>query len=94
MLMLCGVLAFGQSRVVSGKVTDATGKAVPFASVVIKGGGGVQTDVNGEYSIRVNPGDVLQISQSQYELIEIPVGSLSNISTSLQLKNNTIAEVI
>jgi TonB-linked SusC/RagA family outer membrane protein len=94
MLMLCGVLAFGQSRVVSGKVTDATGKAVPFASVVIKGGGGVQTDVNGEYSIRVNPGDVLQISQSQYDLIEIPVGSLSNISTSLQLKDNTIAEVV
>jgi len=94
MLMLCGVLAFGQSRVVSGKVTDATGKAVPFASVVIKGGGGVQTDVNGEYSIRVNPGDVLQLSQSQYEMIEIPVGSLSNISTTLQLKDNTIAEVI
>lgn len=94
MLMLCGVLAFGQSRVVSGKVTDATGKPVPFASVVIKGGGGVQTDVNGEYSIRVNPGDVLQISQSQFELIEIPVGALSNISTTLQLKDNTIAEVI
>jgi TonB-linked SusC/RagA family outer membrane protein len=94
MLMLCGVLAFGQSRVVSGKVTDATGKAVPFASVIIKGGGGVQTDVNGEYSIRVNPGDVLQISQSQFELVEIPVGALSNISTTLQLKNNTIAEVV
>lgn len=94
MLMLCGVLAFGQSRVVSGKVTDANGKPVPFASVVIRGGGGVQTDVNGEYSIKVNPGDVLLISQTSYTAIEIPVGSLTNISTTLQLKTGDLTEVI
>ena len=94
MMMLCGLLSFAQSRVVSGRVSDADGKPVPFASVVIKGGGGVQTDVNGEYSIRVNAGDVLQISQTSYNMVEIPVGSLTNITTSLQLKENTITEVI
>ena len=94
MMMLCGVLAFAQSRVVSGKVTDANGKPVPFASVVIRGGSGVQTDVNGEYSIRVNSGDVLQISQTSYTAIEIPVGSLSNISSTLQLKSGDLTEVI
>ena len=94
MMMLCGVLAFAQSRVVSGKVTDANGKPVPFASVVIRGGSGVQTDVNGEYSIRVNSGDVLQISQTSYSAIEIPVGSLNNISSTLQLKSGDLTEVI
>ncbi|HMJ47774.1 MAG TPA: SusC/RagA family TonB-linked outer membrane protein [Ferruginibacter sp.] len=95
MLMLCGVLAFAQSRVVSGKVTDASGKPVPFASVLIKGGrAGVQTDANGEFTIRVNSGDVLQISQASYNAVDIPVGSLNSITASLNLKDNTIPEVI
>lgn len=94
MLMLCGVFAFAQSRVVTGTVTDANGKPVPFASVVVKGGGGVQTDANGNFSIRVNPGDVLQVSGTAYTMVEIPVGSLTTVNTSLQLKDNTIAEVV
>ena len=94
-LMLSGVLAFAQNRVVTGKVTDVSGKPVPFASVLVKGNRtGVQSDVNGEYSIRVNPGDVLVISQLNYDIVEIPVGSLNNITTSLELKSNTIKEVI
>ncbi len=94
MMMLVSVLSFAQSRVVTGKVVDASGKPVPFASVVVRGGGGVQTDANGEYQIRVNPGDVLLISQTSYEEVSIPVGSLSNINTTLKLKDNTIAEVV
>lgn len=94
MMMLCTVLSFAQSRLVTGKVVDANGRPVPFASVVIKGGGGVQADVNGEYSIRVNPGDVLQISQAAFDLVEIPVGSMTNIVTTLNQKNNTMTEVV
>ena len=94
-LMLCGVLASAQTRVVSGKVTDNNGKPVPFASVSIKNKGtGVTTDVNGEYSIKVNQGDVLQISQLNYGVVEIPVGSMNNISTALELKTGLIKEVI
>lgn len=95
MLMLCGLLAFAQSRVVTGTVYDASGKPVPFASVVIKNGtGGVQTNVNGEYSIKVNKGDVLVISGTAFQAVDIPVGSLNTITTVLQLKDNTIEEVI
>ncbi len=94
MMMLCSVLSFAQSRVVSGTVTDASGKPVPFASVVIKGGGGVQADADGRYSIRVNPGETLQISSLNYDAIEVPVGSLTTINATLKLKENTIAEVV
>ncbi len=95
MLMLCGVLAFAQSRVVTGKVIDNNGKPVPFASVLVKGATvGVQTNVDGEYSIRVNKGDVLQISQLNYGAVDVPVGSLAQLTTSLELKANTIKEVI
>jgi len=94
MMMLSAVVSFAQSRLVTGRVSDESGKPVPFASVVIKNGGGVQSDVNGEYSIRVNPGDILQISGTNYDLVEIPVGSLTNITTVLKLKDNTMSEVV
>ena len=55
MLMLCGVLAFAQNRVVSGKVTDKDGNAVPFATVKIKDKStGVSADATGAFSIKVN----------------------------------------
>ncbi|RZL14329.1 MAG: hypothetical protein EOO89_16260, partial [Pedobacter sp.] len=94
MMMLCTVLSFAQSRVVSGTVTDPAGKPVAFASVSTKGGGGVQADANGSYSIRVNPGDFLVISGTGYDPIEVPVGSLTTINATLKLKDNTIAEVV
>ncbi len=95
-LMLSGVLAYAQTRIVSGKVVDNTGKAVPFASVVVQGSkAGAQTDVNGEYSIRVKTGDVLKISSTDYEAALVNItGSTSAITTELTLKANTIKEVI
>jgi TonB-linked SusC/RagA family outer membrane protein len=95
MLMLYGALAFAQSRVVSGKVTDNAGKPVPYASVTIKGGKtGVQSDINGEFSIRVNAGDVLEISQASYEAQLVPVGTTSGISATLSPRANAVQEVI
>ncbi|MFZ1530260.1 MAG: SusC/RagA family TonB-linked outer membrane protein [Ferruginibacter sp.] len=93
-LMLSAVLAFAQNRVVTGKVTDANGKPVPFASVVVKGGGGVQADANGEYSIKVAPNDVLVISGTGLQQVEVPVGSMTYIDTRLQLRENTLQEVV
>jgi len=95
-LMLSGVLAFSQTRVVTGRVVDNTGKAVPFASVLVQGSKtGAQTDVNGEYSIRVKTGDVLQISSTNFEVATVNItGTTSAITTELVLKANTIKEVI
>ena len=57
MLMLSGVLAFSQGRVITGIVNDAAGKPVPFASVLIKGtGAGTQTDANGQFTLKVKIG--------------------------------------
>jgi hypothetical protein len=48
MLMLCGVFAFAQTRVVTGRVADKEGNPIPFASVKIKGAKtGVAADANG-----------------------------------------------
>jgi len=96
LLMLTGVFSFAQTRVVTGRVVDNTGKAVPFASVLIQGSkSGEQTDVNGEYSIRVKTGDILNISSANYESAAVSItASTSVITTVLTLKVNTIKEVI
>jgi TonB-linked SusC/RagA family outer membrane protein len=95
-LMLSGVLAFAQTRVVTGKVVDDAGKAVPFASVLVQGSNtGTRTDVNGEYSIRVKTGDVLQISSTDFEAAAVAINaSTTTLTTELTLKANTIKEVI
>ncbi len=85
MLMLCGVLAFSQSRVVTGKVTDADGNPVSFASVKVKNSKtGVSADANGAYSIRISPGDVLLISGTSFKETEVPVGTQNVLSTILE----------
>ncbi|MFZ4058472.1 MAG: SusC/RagA family TonB-linked outer membrane protein [Ferruginibacter sp.] len=94
MLMLCGVLAFAQSRVVSGKVTDKDGNVVPFASVKIKGSKtGAQADANGAYTIKVKDGDVLEISATSFKSVEAVVGGQSIIITSLE-KTGALTEVV
>jgi TonB-linked SusC/RagA family outer membrane protein len=94
MLMLCGVLAFAQNRVVSGKVTDKDGNAVPFATVKVKGTKtGLSADATGAYSLKVKDGDVLEISGSGFKPIEVPVGTSTVLSTSLE-RNSDLKEVV
>lgn len=96
MLMLCGVLAFAQSRVVTGKVTDIDGNPVSFASVKVKGTStGVSADANGNYSLRVNPNDVLVISGASFKTTEVPVGTQNVLNTVLETGGTTeLKEVV
>lgn len=95
MLMLCGVFAFAQTRVVSGKVTDkSSGSPVPFASVKVKGTRlGLSADATGAFSIKVKDGDVLEISGSGFKTLEVPVGSSTVLNISLE-GNSELKEVV
>ncbi len=94
--MLCGVLAFAQSRVVTGKVTDIDGNPISFASVKVKGTStGVSADANGAYSIKVNPNAILEISGASFKTIEVPVGTQNVLNTVLEKGAGTdIKEVV
>ena len=94
--MLCGVLAFAQSRVVSGKVTDTNGNPVSFATITVKGSKtGLSADANGAYSIKVNTGDVLVISGASFKTTEVPVGTQNVLNSVLERGTTTdIKEVV
>jgi len=78
-LMLSGMLASAQSRVLSGQVRDIPGEPVKFATVTEKGTkNAVQTDANGNFSIKVSgPSSKLVVSSVGYDDQEItPSGNI------------------
>jgi len=84
-LVFFSLLTFAQSRNVSGSVTNAEGKPVPFASVSLKGAKtGVTADADGKFSLKNIPiGSLLIITSVGYDNKEIVVGSSENINVSL-----------
>lgn len=86
-------LSFAQEKTVTGVVSDATGP-IPGANVVIKGTSrGVQTDMDGRYSISAKQGDVLVFSFVGMEDYQATVGASNTINATLQ-EGLQITEVV
>ena len=85
-LMVC-LFALTQvyaQRYVSGKITDDTGEALPGVNVVIKGTAtGATTDLDGNYRLQVNDGDILVYSFVGFETQEIDVGTRTIIDVTM-----------
>jgi TonB-linked SusC/RagA family outer membrane protein len=93
--MLTGVLAFSQTRTVTGKVTDADGNAIPFATIKVKGSpNGTSADANGIYSLKAKNSDVLIISGTGYTAADIEVGSQNSIGIALKKGKDALVEVV
>ena len=61
-LMLCGTSVFAQTEV-RGKVTDATGQALPGVAVMVPGTtNGTMTTMDGSYSLTVKQGETINFS--------------------------------
>ncbi|QXD16586.1 TonB-dependent receptor [Rhodocaloribacter litoris] len=95
-LMLCCVsLAFAQ-RTITGTVTDAdSGLPLPGVNIAIKGTmTGTTTDINGQYRIQANQGDVLVFSFVGYLTQEVPVGTQDVIDVALAVDEVLLDEVV
>lgn len=87
--------AVEQGRTVSGKVTDENGEAIPGVNIVIKGSTtGTITDMDGNYSINVNDGDILVFSYIGYTAEEIPVNNQLALNVSLVPDLQELQEVV
>lgn len=84
MMMLSATLSFGQARVVTGRVTDATGAPVSGASVTVVGTNqGTSTDANGNFRISVPVNGSIEVSGVGYTLQRLNTQSLSSLNVSL-----------
>ncbi len=82
--LFCGLIlslgAFAQQITVNGHVKDATGEDVIGATVRIVGqDGGTVTDFDGNFSLKANPGDKIEISFIGYENVVVDAAANMNI---------------
>jgi TonB-linked SusC/RagA family outer membrane protein len=89
MLMLFSILTFAQQKTLSGKVTDAQGQPVPFASIHVKGSrGGVSADADGNFSIKVGPGVTIIVTGVGIAPKEVPVGDQTTLVIEVSRKGS------
>lgn len=95
MLVLCAILAFAQSKEITGKVIDASGSPISGATIKIKGTNtGTSADMNGEFHITIGAKKVLVISSVGYESQEITIGSQSTVNVRLTQESKSLSEVV
>jgi TonB-linked SusC/RagA family outer membrane protein len=83
-------VAMAQMRSISGKVTDAAGKPVDGASVLVKGSGkGTSADAAGNFVINAATGNVLVVSALNYVSIEVTVGTGNTVNVVLKAAETT-----
>src|SRR5690606_22849823 len=85
-----------ESITVKGVVHDAeTGETVPGVTVQVKGTtSGTQTDMDGNYSIQVNPTATLVFSFISYGTQEIPVNNQQQIDVELVTSTQELEQVV
>jgi TonB-linked SusC/RagA family outer membrane protein len=94
LLVLLGMPAFTQNKLVSGKITDSSGAPISGASIVISGSTrGASTDAKGEFHLSVAPGDkTMVISAIGYATRRVPIEGASLIL--LTATNSNLNEVV
>ncbi|MDO6429719.1 TonB-dependent receptor [Flavitalea sp. BT771] len=93
-LVLSSVLAFAQTKLITGRVTDQQGQPVPFSTIRVKGTKkGVSADADGNYSIRASIGETLIVSGAGIELKEATVGA-GSVDITVARKNASLTEVV
>ena len=78
---------------VSGRILDSSGQPVPGASVIEKGTtNGVNTDIDGKFTISVKSGSSLEVSCIGYETVS--VAASENLSVTLREDTQFLDEVV
>ncbi len=86
---------FAQNKTVTGTITDDQGIPLPGVNIVVKNTTiGTQTDFDGNYSITVNRGAVLQFSYVGFVNSEKVVGDQNQIDVQLLQDTAELEEVV
>jgi TonB-linked SusC/RagA family outer membrane protein len=88
--------AFSQSDIVRGKVSSsADGIGLPGVNIIIEGTTlGAITDLDGNYSLTVNPNDVLIFQMVGMQTVRIEVANQSNIDVIMEEERQLLEGVV
>ncbi|CAM3667273.1 SusC/RagA family TonB-linked outer membrane protein [Flavobacterium chungbukense] len=87
-------LFFAQEKTISGIVSDASGP-IPGVNVMLKGTkSGVQSDLNGKYSIKAKTGDVLTFSYMGMKDLNLTVSSVSVLNARMEEQGEELKEIV
>lgn len=94
-VFLTHIAVFAQSKEISGTVTDNNAMPLPGVNVVVKGTStGTNTDFDGNYTLRVSPGQVIEFSFVGFQTVERTVGSGNVINVSMEEDSQALDEVV
>jgi TonB-linked SusC/RagA family outer membrane protein len=94
-MLVLSVLAFAQTRELTGTVVDPKGSPIPAATIRIRGSrGGTSSDANGAFHLRVPAHAVLLISGVGYQTQEYTVNETDNVTISLKQTDANLSEVV
>jgi len=90
------LIAFTQTRTITGKVTDSSGLPVAGVSVIVKGNNkGTLTDQAGYFKIEVSPDDrILQFSMIGFITVSETIGERSKISIVMHQEVIALEEMV
>lgn len=95
LMLLQTMTVMAQQHTVSGVVKDVAGTGMPGVNIIVKGStNGTTSDMDGKFSLQTSSDDVLVISFIGYQTIEVPVGTQTTLSITLQEDVETLQEVV
>lgn len=95
MLLLFPVMMMAQTRTVKGTVTDTSGEPLIGVSVIVEGTSfGTQTNIDGEFSIKAEPGKVLKFTYIGYRPVSMSVPASGDISLVMEEEVTALDEVV
>jgi TonB-linked SusC/RagA family outer membrane protein len=95
MIFASGFEAYGQSRVLTGRVVDSTGEPIPGVNILDKQANtGTTSDLDGRYSISVTNTSVLVFSFIGFSPQEFVVGNQTSLNVSLSEDLSELSEVV
>lgn len=95
MVLCLSFPALAQKTTVTGTVVDSTGEPLIGASVIAEGtSNGVGTDIDGNFSLQVEPNATLVVSYVGYDTQKVPVNGRSHIDITLTENTVMLNEVV
>lgn len=95
LLLLCTIGAMAQKRSITGVVVDVAGEPVIGASVVEVGTtNGTITDLNGDFSLSVEPNGKIRVTFVGYKIEVIAVKNQTTFTIKLKEDSEMLGEVV